>query len=58
MARPIAATPVLTGKEATHFINTIHENSNKPVGPVPTPKLGNAQKLIKQYSEHGKKHVR
>jgi Cft2 family RNA processing exonuclease len=58
MAQPIAATPVLTGKEATKFITMIHEDAKKPVGLIPTPKLGKAQELIKQYSEHGKKHIR
>ena len=58
MARPIAATPELKGKEATSFITKIHENANKTVGIVPTPKLENAQKLIERYSINGKKHIR
>lgn len=58
MAQPISATPVLTGEEATNFITMIHKNAKKPVGLIPTPKLGEAQELIKQYSEHGKKHIR
>ena len=57
MAKPISATPVLRGEEATKFITMIHEDSNKPVGLIPTPKLGAAQELIKQYSEHGKKQI-
>lgn len=57
MAKPIAATPILTGKAATMFITKMHENAKRPAGPVPTPKLEEADKLIKQYSEHGKKHV-
>jgi|ERR1035437_654779 hypothetical protein len=48
MAKPIAATPVLTGKEAIRFVAKMHENAKKPVGPIPTPKLGEAEELIKQ----------
>ncbi len=55
MAKPVSATPVLSGEEATKFISMIHENSNKPVGLIPTPKLGAAQEMIKQYIERGKK---
>jgi hypothetical protein len=58
MARPIEATPVLTGKEAVAFITMIHEDSKKPVGLIPTPKLEEAEELIKQYSEHEKKLIR
>ena len=58
MAKPILATPVLRGKEATKFMKMIHENSDKPVGLIPTPKLDEARELIKQYSEHVKKRVR
>jgi hypothetical protein len=58
MAKPITATPVLTGTEAVKFIKMVHENSTKPVGLVPTPKLEKLDELIKHYSEHGKKHIR
>jgi hypothetical protein len=58
MAQPIGATPILTGKVAVRFITMIHEDAKIPVGRIPTPKLKKAEELIKQYSEHGKKHIR
>lgn len=57
MARPIAPTPVLTGKEAARFLITIHENSKKPVSLTPTPKLERAYELVKKHGNR-KKHVR
>lgn len=51
MAKPIGATPVLTGKEAETFLDNIHKNSKKRVTQVPTPKLEEAHRLIKK---HGK----
>ena len=57
MAKPIAATPVLKGRQAMAFMAMIHKDAENPVGRIPTPKLAEAQELIKQYSEHGKKHV-
>jgi hypothetical protein len=58
MARPIGATPVLTGEEALKFIIKINEDAKKPVGLTPTPKLEKAKELIKQFNENGKKHIR
>ena len=57
MARPITATPVLTGEEAANFIIKIHEDAKKPVGRVPTPRLRRAEELIKQYSKNDKKRT-
>jgi hypothetical protein len=37
------ATPILCGEEASMFLKMMDENSDKVVGPVPTPKL---QKVI------------
>ena len=54
MARPIAPTPVLTGKEAAKFLTTIHENSNKPVTLTPTPKIAQAYELVKEYGNRKK----
>jgi len=58
MALPIGATPVLTGKEAAKFITRIQEEAKNKVGLIPTPKLEEARKLVKQYSENGKKLTR
>jgi len=53
MALPIGETPILTGKEATEFINKVREEAQKPVEPIPTPKLEKAYELIKGYaSQH------
>lgn len=51
MALPIAATPILTGKEAAKFIIAIHENAQKPARLTPTPKLKKACALIKRHAE-------
>jgi hypothetical protein len=48
MALPIAATPVLTGQDAKAFSATIEQDLKKPSRLVPTPKLEQARKLIKQ----------
>jgi hypothetical protein len=48
MALPIAPTPVLRGKEAADFVRWIHANENKKVGLVPTPKLEQAIKLLRE----------
>ena len=58
MALPIAATPVLTGREAAKFIATLHRDAQKPVGLTPTPKLDEARELIKKHAERGQKHIR
>jgi hypothetical protein len=50
MAKPIAATPVLTGREANEFIIRMHKEASNKVGLSPTLKLENANKLIEQYS--------
>jgi hypothetical protein len=58
MARPIGATPVLSGEEAVHFLTMLHEDSKKPVGLTPTPKLNKAHELVKKYGENRQKHLR
>lgn len=55
LAKPIAATPVLKGSEANEFLTRIHEESNKPSGPTPTPNLHQAQEMIKKHAESRKK---
>jgi len=58
MARPITATPILKGKEATKFLVMIHKDSKTTSGLTPTPKLEQAQKLIKEYGQHRQEHIR
>lgn len=55
MALPIAATPILEGKEAANFLNKIKADLKKPVTYKPTPKLGQVKELIKTYAAKGKK---
>ena len=50
MALPIAATPILEGKEAIRFLGQIQSDLKKPVDYKPTPKLGKARKLIQLYA--------
>jgi hypothetical protein len=54
MALPIAATPVLTGQDAKAFSATIEKDLKKPSRLVPTPKLEQARKLIKQHASKRK----
>ena len=54
MALPIAATPVLTGQDAETFSATIEKDLKKPSRLVPTPKLEQARKLIKQHASKRK----
>jgi len=54
MALPIAATPVLTGQDARSFSVTIEKDLKKPSRLVPTPKLEQARKLIKQHASKRK----
>jgi hypothetical protein len=55
MALPIGETPILKGREATTFIKRMHKDAQKPVGPIPTPKLDEAYKSIKEYAEQKQK---
>ncbi len=50
MALPIAETPVLTGQDAEDFSATIEKDLKNPSRLVPTPKLKQARKLIKQHA--------
>jgi hypothetical protein len=51
MARQIAATPILSGREASRFLCALYKNESKKVEPTPTPKLAKARELIKQHSK-------
>lgn len=55
MALPIAPTPVLYGEDAANFFKTVYDDLKKPVGPVLTPKLGQALKLIRQHAAEKQK---
>jgi hypothetical protein len=55
MALPIAATPILRGKEANDFLQRIEKDMQKPLHYTPTPKLGQAKDLIKHHATRGKK---
>lgn len=47
MARPIAITPKLSKKATEKFLTKVKRDLSTPVGPVPTPKLAEAIRLIK-----------
>ena len=49
MSLPIGVTPVLTGKEARRFLAKILAEEHNLVRPVPTPKLAEAERLIREY---------
>ena len=55
MALPIAATPVLKGREASDFLRRIENDLQKPLGYTPTPNLGKAKELIKKHVAKGTK---
>ena len=55
MALPVAATPILKGKEASNFLRKIESDLKKPLKFIPTPKLDQAKKLVKQYVAKRKK---
>lgn len=55
MALPIAATPVLKGRDASNFLHRIESDLKKPLKYTPTPKLGQAKELVKKYVAKGKK---
>jgi len=50
MALPVAATPVLIGKEADIFFAKIKCELQKPSRPIATPKLKTAHGLIIKYA--------
>jgi hypothetical protein len=56
MAKPVVATPSLSGREATDFLIKVHKNASKPVGLTPTPKLAMALESLKRDAEQHQKH--
>ncbi len=55
MALPVAATPILKGKDASDFLHRIERDLQKPLKYTPTPKLKHAKELVKKYAAKGKK---
>lgn len=55
MARPIGPTPKLGKKATNEFLDRIKKDLKKPVGPVPTPKIDEAIKLIMSDAENRQK---
>lgn len=55
MALPIAATPTLNAKASKKFYKQIERDLKHPVGPVPTPKIKDAIRLIKTAARNAKK---
>lgn len=58
MALPIAATPVLTGREAAEFITVLQKEAKRPARLTPTPKLEEACELIKRHAKQRQKRIR
>jgi hypothetical protein len=50
MALPITPTPVLEGEDAENFIRRLHEDLKTPATLVPTPKIEQARKLVREYA--------
>lgn len=48
MARPITPTTKLNVKETVTFLRSVNRNATKPIGLVPTPKLHEIIKTIKE----------
>jgi hypothetical protein len=50
MALPIADTPILGKKETTRFLKQIKEDLKSPAELIPTPKIEEARRLVKEYA--------
>ena len=48
MALPIAPTPMLNRKESREFLKNVERDLKQPVGYVLTPRLSQAEELIKE----------
>ena len=46
MARPIAPTPSLSAKAYRKFMDRVKRDLKKPLGPVPTPRLDEAIRMV------------
>jgi hypothetical protein len=58
MAKPIGASPVLTGEDAVKFLAKLHADAQTTVGPTPTPNLYKVRELVIQHAQRQQKHVR
>lgn len=55
-SRPIEPTPVLRGRAAERFWRMVEQDLKKPLGLIPTPRLGEALRLIRlKMKEKAKK---
>ncbi len=55
MAKAITPTPKLDAKASGKFLKRVEQGLKEAVGLVPTPKLSEAQKKIKEYAHKGEK---
>jgi hypothetical protein len=55
MASPIGATPVLSGKAAQDWWDTVEREKNQKFSPIPTPKLENLRKEILANAKNKRK---
>lgn len=57
MARPIEPTPILRGREAKRFEARVSEDLKKPCRLIPTPRLEQARRIVKEYVLERKKRI-
>ncbi|MDQ1317212.1 MAG: hypothetical protein QG588_863 [Candidatus Poribacteria bacterium] len=50
MALPIGNTPTLKGKDAVRFSERIKKDLAKPAKLIPTPKIEEARRAVKEYA--------
>ncbi len=55
MSLPIKSTPTLNAKESKTFLKELHKNEEKKAEFTPTPKIKEAEKLIKANGREWKK---
>lgn len=55
MARPITPTPRLDEKHSESFCHRVQEDLKKPAGPIATPRLDGAIKMIMADARQAKK---
>lgn len=54
-SRPITPTPSLNEKEWRRFMDRVEQDLKKPTGPVPTPRLEEAIKMVMADARRRKK---
>jgi len=55
MAKPIAPTPRLDIKESSKFLENMERDRDRPMGPVPTPKIDNVIEKILDDARQSKR---